>query len=174
MGLTDGLALTQALTPNTTSPLTKGAITLQIRTENLVRIYFAGSIRAGRDDVPVYRELIQHLKQHGSVLTEHVGSYQLSIHGQSHLTDNFIHDRDADWLLSSDVVVAEVTQPSLGVGYEIGTAVQRNIPTIALYRGAPGGLSAMIRGSNGVQLISYENVPDVLAPLDRALKEVMR
>lgn len=137
-----------------------------------MRIYFAGSIRAGRDDVPVYEEIIRHLAQHGTVLTEHVGDYRLSIHGQSDLTDTFIHDRDVDWLLSSDVVVAEVTVPSLGVGYEIGTAVQRGIPTIALYRGVPGRVSAMISGSKGVRLIPYENVPDVLATLDRALEEV--
>jgi 2'-deoxynucleoside 5'-phosphate N-hydrolase len=137
-----------------------------------VRIYFAGSIRAGRDDVPVYEEIIRHLKLYGTVLTEHVGDYQLSIHGQSDLTDTFIHDRDVDWLLSSDVVVAEVTVPSLGVGYEIGTAVERGIRTIALYRGAPGQLSAMISGSKGVQLISYQSVPDVLVTLDRALAEV--
>lgn len=136
-----------------------------------MRIYFAGSIRAGRDDVPVYEEIIRHLKQHGTVLTEHVGDYRLSVHGQSDLTDTFIHDRDVAWLLSSDVVVAEVTVPSLGVGYEIGTAVQRGIPTIALYRGVPAQLSAMISGSKGVQCLPYENVPDVLATLDRALVE---
>jgi nucleoside 2-deoxyribosyltransferase len=138
-----------------------------------VRIYFAGSIRAGRDDVPVYQEIIRHLSEHGTVLTEHVGDYRLSVHGQSDLTDTFIHDRDVDWLLSSDVVVAEVTVPSLGVGYEIGTAVARGIPTIALYRGVPGQLSAMVNGSKGVQCLVYDhdNVPEALATLDRALKE---
>ena len=60
------------------------------------------------------------------------------------------------------------------MGYEIGTAVQRGIPTITLYRGVPDRLSAMIGGSGGARLIPYVNVQDVLAPLDRALKEVAR
>lgn len=37
------------------------------------RIYFAGSIRAGRDDAKVYAEIVAYLKNYGKVLTEHVG-----------------------------------------------------------------------------------------------------
>ena len=37
-------------------------------------IYFCGSIRGGRDDAAFYAKIIQHLKQHGDVLTEHVGN----------------------------------------------------------------------------------------------------
>ena len=32
------------------------------------------------------------------------------------------------------VIVAEVTQPSLGVGYELGRAIENNIPTCCLFR----------------------------------------
>ena len=38
-----------------------------------MKIYFAGSIRAGRDDQELYRRLIQSLQYFGQVLTEHVG-----------------------------------------------------------------------------------------------------
>ena len=43
--------------------------------------------------------------------------------GESALSDKQIHDRDMKWLLESDLIVAEVTNPSLGVGYEIGRAI---------------------------------------------------
>ena len=36
------------------------------------------------------------------------------------------------------VMVAEVTQPSLGVGYEIGRAVASKVPVIALFRPSSG------------------------------------
>ena len=137
-----------------------------------MNIYFAGSIRAGREDVPVYERLISHLKEFGPVLTEHVGDYRLSVHGQHHLDDVFIHDRDVAWLLSSDVVVAEVTVPSLGVGYEIAMAVRSDIPVIALFRGPVQQLSAMISGSRQIRVIAYHDVDLVLPELDEALGEL--
>lgn len=138
-----------------------------------MRTYFAGSIRAGRDDVPVYARLIAHLKQYGDVLTEHVGDYKLSLRGQSTLTDRFIHDRDVNWLLDSQVVVAEVTVPSLGVGYEIATALAHSIPVVALYRGDEDRLSAMIAGSARVNVLTYTDVDEVLPRLDSTIKEVV-
>jgi hypothetical protein len=139
-----------------------------------LKIYFAGSIRAGRDDVPTYEAIINHLKRAGDVLTEHVGDYSLSTYGQSHLTDQDICQRDLDWLASSDLVVAEVTTPSLGVGYEIGTAVAHDIPVIALYRGDRGRLSAMIAGSPGIVTRTYEDVSEALQILDSMVPEPVR
>jgi len=42
--------------------------------EELMKIYFAGSIRAGRDDVSIYETMITWLQAYGEVLTEHVGN----------------------------------------------------------------------------------------------------
>jgi 2'-deoxynucleoside 5'-phosphate N-hydrolase len=139
-----------------------------------MQIYFAGSIRAGRDDVALYNAFIGHLSSHGSVVTEHVGDYSLSLQGQSGLPDTHIHDRDLKWLRGSDVVVAEVTTPSLGVGYEIATAVHRSIPTIALFRGDRARLSAMIAGSSGVRTIFYEDLHTAIEMLDSTLSEALQ
>ena len=88
-----------------------------------MKIYFAGSIRGGRNDVYVYNKIINHLKNYGDVLTEHVGSDSLTSTGENSLNDVQIHDRDIEWLKSSDIIIAEVTNPSLGVGYEIAMAL---------------------------------------------------
>lgn len=48
-----------------------------------MRIYFCGSIRGGRDDVNIYRRLVETLRSYGTVLTEHVSSSGLSDKGQS-------------------------------------------------------------------------------------------
>jgi hypothetical protein len=37
------------------------------------KIYFAGSIRGGRDDLALYQRLIAYLQSLGTVLTEHIG-----------------------------------------------------------------------------------------------------
>ena len=87
-----------------------------------MKIYFAGAIRGGRQDVSTYHAMIAHLQTHAEVLTEHVGNEALSDGGEHDLTDKQIHARDVAWLEDCDAVVAEVTTPSLGVGYELGVA----------------------------------------------------
>ncbi|XP_047207624.1 2'-deoxynucleoside 5'-phosphate N-hydrolase 1 [Girardinichthys multiradiatus] len=116
-----------------------------------MKIYFCGSIRGGRSDLQLYQRIVHELHKYGSVLTEHVGSAELSDTGEEGTTggDRDIHDRDVDWLQQSDVVVAEVTQPSLGVGYELGRAVDmKKKKMLCLFRPSSGRtLSAMIRGA---------------------------
>lgn len=136
-------------------------ITSDIATDKKnVVIYFAGSIRAGRGDVPTYSKLINKLQEYGKVITEHVGDYSLSVGGQSLFTDKFIHDRDLYWLRNSQVVVAEVTTPSIGVGYEIASAISWRIPVITLFRKSDKVVSAMISGSDGCRHYEYTNVED--------------
>ena len=98
-----------------------------------MRIYFAGSIRGGRDDWAVYKDIIRLLSEFGDVLTEHIGNSELSVTGED-LLDRDIHDRDLQWLASCDVLVAEVTRPSLGVGYEIAKASDWDKPILCIYR----------------------------------------
>src|ERR1051325_9743922 len=73
-------------------------------------IYFAGSIRGGRADAAIYSQLIDRLRKFGRVFTEHVGSPSLTANGEP-ASPRDIHDRDLEWLRSSDVIVAEVTTP---------------------------------------------------------------
>ncbi len=128
-----------------------------------MKIYFAGSIRAGREDVPIYEEIIKHLKTHGEVLTEHVGDKTLSARGDESPDDRLIHDRDMSLLAQCDAVVAEVTIPSTGVGYEIAMAVQMRKKILCLYRITQNGkrLSAMISGCPEVTNINYRNIDEM-------------
>ena len=97
-----------------------------------MKIYFAGAIRGGRKDVQLYEKLIAYLGEKGQVLTEHVGSLGIESIGEIFRKDEDIYNRDIKWLQSANIVVAEVTTPSLGVGYELGIAEKLNIP-IFLY-----------------------------------------
>ena len=113
-----------------------------------MKIYFAGAIRGGREDAQLYEKLIAYLKEKGQVLTEHIGSTDLSWEGETSSKDEEIYNRDIKWLQSTDIVVAEVTTPSLGVGYELGIAEKLNIPVLCLYRPDEGNrLSAMVSGN---------------------------
>ena len=127
-----------------------------------MKIYFAGSIRGGRDDAEIYSQIIDFLEGYGEVLTEHVGKKDLNEMGESALSDKQIHDRDMKWLLESDLMVAEVTNPSLGVGYEIARAIEANKQIICLFSAASNKrLSAMISGSNGLKILNYKNIEDI-------------
>ena len=113
-----------------------------------MKIYFAGAIRGGREDAQLYENLIAYLKEKGQVLTEHIGSTDISWEGETTSKDEEIYNRDIKWLQSADIVVAEVTTPSLGVGYELGIAEKLNIPVLCLYRPGEGNrLSAMVSGN---------------------------
>ncbi|MGB5217439.1 MAG: nucleoside 2-deoxyribosyltransferase [Smithella sp.] len=141
-----------------------------------MKIYFAGAIRAGRDDAALYETMITCLKSFGEVLTEHVGDSTLSAKGDDGPDDHHIHDRDMAWLAQCDLVVAEVTTPSLGVGYELGWATALKKPVLCLHRLQPGRiLSAMIAGSPLMRTESYSSVDEaktiVTDFIDKVAKE---
>ena len=133
-----------------------------------MRIYFAGSIRGGREDAALYRQIIGILKKYGEVLTEHIGDPNLTIAGDDGPTDRFIHDRDLDWLKSANILVADVTIVSMGVGYEIGRAIGWGKKVICLNRPNPSRrLSAMIAGCPDIELINYSSVSELDLILSR-------
>lgn len=126
-----------------------------------MKIYFAGSIRGGRDDKELYLEIIDLLGKYGKVLTEHLGDKTLSAMGEDGQTDEYIYDRDMAWLNKADFVVAEVTTPSLGVGYEIGK-IEKKKPILCLYREQDGKrISAMIGGNKNVKIEKYRVIQDL-------------
>ncbi len=136
-----------------------------------MQIYFAGSIRGGRKDAGLYRQFISYLQQFGTVCTEHVGDPLLTSAGDDGPTDRFIHDRDMAWLEKADVVVAEVSTVSMGVGYEIGRAVEAGKKVICLYRSYPGQhLSAMIAGCPDLIKVHYTTPEEAYPALKVFLK----
>ena len=137
-----------------------------------MKIYFAGSIRGGRSDAEIYAQIIEFLQGYGEVLTEHVGSDELMDKGESSLSDQEIHDRDMDWLLESDLMVAEVTNPSLGVGYEIGRAIEAGKKIVCLYRESEDKrLSAMIAGADQITIVKYDSLEFLINKLMKIIKK---
>ena len=132
-----------------------------------MKIYFAGAIRGGRDDAKLYKEIITYLGNIGQVLTEHVGDNNLDNKGEKGEIDTEIYQRDMKWLQSADAIIAEVTTPSLGVGYELGIAEKLKKPILCLYR--PSGtnrLSAMIMGNNQLSNREYNNLKEAQSCID--------
>lgn len=137
-----------------------------------MKIYFAGSIRGGRDDKELYLEIINLLGKYGKVLTEHIGDKTLPALGEDGPTDKYIYGRDMAWLNEADVLVAEVTTPSLGVGYEIGRMEGRK-PTLCVYREQNGKrISAMIGGNENLKLDKYKDLADLQKIIDEFFADI--
>lgn len=136
-----------------------------------MKIYFAGSIRGGRDDADLYYSLIQYINTKGEVLTEHIGDKKITSSGERNLSEKYIHDRDMKWIMEADVIVAEVTQPSLGVGYELGRAVENGKKILCMFRPVEDRkLSAMIAGCDCIVNKEYNNLEDAKKILDEFFK----
>lgn len=131
-----------------------------------MKIYFACSIRGGRDDAATYAELAEYIKSKATLLTEVFADKKLTSDGMNKPSSD-IWKTDIAWIKEADAVIAEVTNPSLGVGYEVAKAEEWSKPVLALFHG--GGsrkLSAMIGGSPNTKTVYYETISDAKAAID--------
>lgn len=133
------------------------------------KIYFAGSIRGGRVDADLYRRIIDYIRRTDVVLTEHVGSSNLSLTEQGRERDALIYNQDTAWLRESDLLIGECTCPSLGVGYELAYAESRGIPCHIFYDKTKTQLSAMLTGNPYFNIHPYTDEDEIYPVLDQIL-----
>ncbi len=134
-----------------------------------MKIYFAGSIRGGEPDREWLQQLITYIKQHAQVMTEH--SFDFSYDEEIKKDDVWIYTTDMGWLRESDGLIAEVTAPSLGVGYEIAKAEAWGIPVLLLYHDSPNRApSAMLNGNKNLSMITYNEKDAVFKAIDGFIK----
>lgn len=135
------------------------------------KIYFAGSIRGGRVDADLYRRMIEYMQKTDTVLTEHVGSPHLNLMEQGK-RDVEIYDQDTAWLRESDMVIAECTCPSLGVGYELAYAERFGKPCHIFYDRNKTQLSAMLTGDPYFHIHPYTSEEEIFSALDEILNRL--
>lgn len=127
------------------------------------KVYFACSIRGGRDNAHVYQDIVVYIKAAGAnVLSEVFADQTIKANeGTKHhnLTEPEIWKWDLNWISEADAIIAEVSTPSLGVGYEIGKAEALGKPILALYHPSPERrLSSMIAGNPNVKVFEYADI----------------
>jgi nucleoside 2-deoxyribosyltransferase len=126
-----------------------------------------------KDSGKINNQIIEHLKTHGEVLTEHFANPNYKIVGESDITDKQIHDRDMNWLLTADFIVAEVSNASLGVGYEIGRAIENKKKILCLGKKSKRRLSAMIKGSDSLTFKEYKSINDAKNYINEFIKNFL-
>lgn len=128
-----------------------------------MKIYFSGSIRGGREHDEFYAFIVGELKKLGEVLSEFVGDKTLTSYGTLNMTDEEIYSRDIFMIKDADIFIADVTVPSLGVGYEIAYAEKLNKKIFCLYHQTEEKrISAMIAGNPNCKVFSYKNKEEIL------------
>jgi 2'-deoxynucleoside 5'-phosphate N-hydrolase len=128
-----------------------------------MKIYFSCSITGGRQDQPTYAALVEGLQASGhEVLTAQLSSADI-LDEERVISAPVVYQRDVTWVNECDTLIAEVSTPSHGVGYEIALALSLGKPVLCCYQ-AGRAVSKMILGNNhpALQLATYHSTPELL------------
>src|SRR5262252_6132391 len=88
-------------------------------------IYLACTVRGDRGGVLAGRAICERLQHHGhTVLTTHLLADDVDT-AESQLSEHEVFRRDLEWLTKCDVLVAEASGSSYGVGFEVGYVLGR-------------------------------------------------
>ncbi|MCK4490904.1 MAG: nucleoside 2-deoxyribosyltransferase, partial [Anaerolineales bacterium] len=127
----------------------------------------------GRDDEDIYQQLVGTLlSMEVDVPTAHISETGIEeLDAREDPSD--IYYRDVSWIEESDLLIAEVSTPSHGVGYEIGYALDLNKPVLCLYR-QQVVISKMILGNPHplLTVLSYKDLNEAEKLIRKYLSEI--
>ena len=128
-----------------------------------MKIYFACAIVGGRYDEAIYQQLVDSLLADGHEVPTLLNAGPGWQHMEGSPDPNEVYRRDIGWIDESQVLIAEVSTPSHGVGYEISYALDRGKPVLCLYRRSTR-VSKMLTGNTmqGITLADYDDVSEAI------------
>lgn len=130
------------------------------------KVYVFGPIHLfGKDYLLFYKAV---MKLCGEFFDQVIGTYPDFWNSKE--TPKKFYNRTYETITDSDLFIAEVSSPSLGVGMELQMAVERKIPVIAV---AKKGIeiSTMVIGlPNLFKVIHYISIQDFIKKLKKELK----
>lgn len=135
-----------------------------------MNLYFSCSITGGRSDEAVYRQIVSALLAAGhQVPTAHLASPEVqALEGD--IDPQRIFERDIAWIDGCQAMVAEISTPSHGVGYEIAYALQQGKPVVCLFQQGRR-VSKMLTGNThpALRVLSYSNPGEAIEQVFKAL-----
>lgn len=138
-----------------------------------MNIYFSCSITGGRQDQDAYAAIVEYLLQQGhEVPTAHLSQPDI-MDLEKVVTPLDIYQRDVNWVTGCEALIAEVSTPSHGVGYEIALANYLQKPVLCCYRSGKA-ISKMISGNPSPlqKVISYKSITELVAQVELFLLEL--
>jgi len=138
-----------------------------------MNIYFACSITGGREFESIYQEIVAALTKDGhEIPTSHLAKSE-AVENERLLTPRDVYERDVNWIKNCDVLVAEVSIPSHGVGYEIGFALNIGKPVLCLHH-KERKVSKMITGNPdpALTVCSYSSIEEAVSQIHTFLQSL--
>jgi hypothetical protein len=138
-----------------------------------MNIYFSCSITGGRRDQAIYQHIVEHLEEQGhEVPTAHLSRADI-LDEEKVIDPQEVYNRDVKWVQECGALVAEVSTPSHGVGYEIALALFHDKPVFCCFREGVK-VSKMLTGNihPRFKVFSYKNESSLLEALDHFLQQV--
>ena len=138
-----------------------------------MNIYFACSITGGRQDELVYQKLVDILEKNGHRVPTALLASPDVMPLEGVISPEEVYERDIRWISECDFLLAEVSTPSHGVGYEIGYALGLGKRVLCLYRKGRK-VSKMILGNPHPQLTihAYESPNQAIFLLSSYLENI--
>jgi nucleoside 2-deoxyribosyltransferase len=148
----------------------------KLKMKRIIKIYFAAPITNKIPNLNLYSKIVKYLSHYGNVLNKRLGDRKFwKERKNKKFSEREIHDFDLKLLLKSDVVVAEISSPSLGVGYEIGRAVERKKPVLALYnKKIKKQVSKMILGAHEITIRPYRTSTEIKSIIRKFFNSLSR
>jgi nucleoside 2-deoxyribosyltransferase len=139
-----------------------------------MNIYFSCSITGGRNDQKNYHDIVSALEAAGHVVLTAILADPHILEYEAATSAVEVYQRDIDWLNECDAVVAEISTPSHGVGYEIAYALEKDKPVICGYQ-AGKRVSKMLTGNSHSQInvLEYDRVEEFIAAIFEFLNHSM-
>jgi len=137
-----------------------------------VNIYFACSIVGGRQDESIYDRIARFLLAAGHEVPSAVFAFAGGEGDENVMTASQVFARDTRWIDECEVLIAEVSTPSHGVGFEIGYALNLGKPVVCVYQ-MNSRVSKMLLGNPHpkLQTMEYENWNHLRRILPQILNE---
>ncbi len=135
-----------------------------------MKIYFSCSLTGGRADQKIYGAIVDYLVAQGhNVLTAHLARPEVMVEEQV-ISPRQVYERDIAWVKEADVLIAEVSTPSHGVGYEIAAALALSKPVLCVYR-QNDRVSKMITGNTAptLRVAAYDEESAALRVIQKFL-----
>lgn len=109
------------------------------------KIFFSASIYALPDAMDDYQMILDEIKKtKNKLLVDWLLIWKKSYEKQeSSVVDSDLFFVNSRKILESDFVVAEITNPTVGVGYQIFYATTNKKPVLALYSDSVGGIESI-------------------------------
>jgi 2'-deoxynucleoside 5'-phosphate N-hydrolase len=138
-----------------------------------MNVYFSCSITGGRRDQVIYQALVQALLADGHfVPTAHLSSSDVMALEEM-VDPQETYARDVAWVNECDALVAEVSTPSHGVGYEVALALGLGKPVICCYQQGRR-VSKMITGNTSptLRLAEYCDSAELIVQVRSFLRRI--